>query len=189
MHRRLPPAPRVRCSQEAGGNNCPWSADAPLRRRHSTNSSARTTVETAAMHSPASSNKLKPLKFKTQITLAIEPMHMVTISTEVMICLMITPQSRLPQIGRANPKLGASLLQCTLRSARARTPFNKFLNKSYSYCGCNEASGNQQPFGFAAVQYRNNDPHHAYPDGDQQRTIYARNDLSHQSPPGSDFLR
>jgi hypothetical protein len=181
MHRRLPPAPRVRCSQEAGGNNCPWSADAPLRRRHSTNSSARTTVETAAMHSPASSNKLKPLKFKTQITLAIEPMHMATISTEVTICLMIGPQSRPPQIGRANPKLDASSLQCTLR--RARTPFDKFLNESYSYRGRNEPSDNQQPFGFAAVQYCNNGPHHAYPDGDQQRTINARDDLSHQSPP------
>ena len=45
----------------------------------------------AAMHSPASSNKLKPPKFKTQITLAIEPMHMATSSTEEMICLMITP--------------------------------------------------------------------------------------------------
>ena len=43
------------------------------------------------MHSPAGSNKLKPLKFKTQITLAIEPMHMATISTEVTICLMIAP--------------------------------------------------------------------------------------------------
>jgi hypothetical protein len=48
-------------------------------------------LEMAAMHSPASSNKLKPPKFKTQITLAIEPMHMATSSTEEMICLMITP--------------------------------------------------------------------------------------------------
>jgi hypothetical protein len=43
------------------------------------------------MHSPASSNKLKPPKFKTQITLAIEPVHMATSSTEITICLMITP--------------------------------------------------------------------------------------------------
>jgi hypothetical protein len=28
-----------------------------------------------------------------------------------------------------------------------------------------------------------NDPHHAYPNGDQQCTIDARDDLSHQSPP------
>ena len=81
----------------------------------------------------------------------------------------------------ANPKLDAFSLQCTLRGAG--TPFNKFLNESYSYRGCNEPSGNQQPFGFAAIQYRNNDPHHAYPDGDQQPTIHARDDLSHQSPP------
>src|SRR5262249_38458619 len=69
----------------------------------------------------------------------------------------------------ANPKLDAFSLQCTLRGAG--TPFNKFLNESYSYRGCNEPSGNQQPFGFAAIQYRYNDPHHAYPDGDQPRTI------------------
>ena len=54
--------------------------------------------------------------------------------------------------GKANPKLDASLLQCTLSSARTGTPFNKFLNESYSYCGRNEPSGNKQPFGFAAVQ-------------------------------------
>jgi hypothetical protein len=79
------------------------------------------------------------------------------------------------------PKLNASLLQCTL--SRPGTPFNKFLNESYSYCGCNEPSCNQQPFGFAAIQHRNNDPHHAYPNGDEQRTIDAKDDLSHQSPP------
>jgi hypothetical protein len=131
------------------------------------------------MHSPASSNKLKPLKLKTQITLAIEPMHMATSSTEVTICLMITPNPDFPKSGEQT--LGASLLQCIL--PRAGTPFDKFLNESYSYCGCNEPSDNQQPFGFAAVQYRNNGPHHAYPDGDQHRTIDARDDLSHQSPP------
>ena len=86
-----------------------------------------------------------------------------------------------PGMSGKDPRLGASLLQCTL--SRAGTPFNKFLNESYSYCGCNEPSCNQQPFGFAAVQYRNNDPHHAYPNGDQQCTIDARDDLSHQSPP------
>jgi hypothetical protein len=49
------------------------------------------------MHSPASSNKLKPLKLKIQITLAMEPMHMATISTEVTICLMIAPNPDLPR--------------------------------------------------------------------------------------------
>ena len=49
------------------------------------------------MHSPASSNKLKPLKLNIQITLAIEPMHMVTISTEETICLIITPHPDLPK--------------------------------------------------------------------------------------------
>ena len=97
-------------------------------------------------------------------------------------CISIMPsQMSLTLAMGEDPRLDASLLQCTL--PRAGTPFNKFLNESYSYCGCNEPSGNQQPFGFAAVQYRNNDPHHAYPDGDQQRTIDARDDLSHQSPP------
>jgi len=43
------------------------------------------------MHPPAISIKLKPPKFKTQITLAIEPMHIATSSTEEMICLMIAP--------------------------------------------------------------------------------------------------
>src|SRR5262249_38942309 len=88
-----------------------------------------------------------------------------------------------PGINRKAPRLNAFLLQCTLRSARAGTPFNKFLNESYSYCGCHKPSGNQQPFWFTAIQHRNNDPHHAYPDGDQQRTIHAKDDLSHQSPP------
>src|SRR5262245_43881389 len=86
-----------------------------------------------------------------------------------------------PGMSGKDPRLNASLLQCTLGSAG--TPFNNFLNESYSYCGCNEPSGNQQPFGFTAVQYRNHDPHHAYPDGDQQRAIDAKDDLSHQSPP------
>jgi hypothetical protein len=54
----------------------------PLVRERHTNSSARTTVETAAMHPPAISIKLKPPKLKTQITLAIEPMHIATSSTE-----------------------------------------------------------------------------------------------------------
>ena len=40
------------------------------------------------MHPPAISIKLKRLKFKIQITLAIEPMHMAIISTEETICLM-----------------------------------------------------------------------------------------------------
>jgi hypothetical protein len=48
-----------------------------------------------------------------------------------------------------DPRLDVSLLQCIL--PRAGTPFNKFLNESYSYCGCNEPSCNQQPFGFAAI--------------------------------------
>ena len=43
------------------------------------------------MHPPAISIKLKPPKLKTQITLAIEPMHIATSSTEEMICLMIAP--------------------------------------------------------------------------------------------------
>ena len=88
-----------------------------------------------------------------------------------------------PGMSGKDPRLDASLLQCILRSARARTPFSEFLNESDSYCGSNEPSGNKQPFGFAAIQHRNNDPHHAYPDGDEQRTIDAKDDLSHQSAP------
>jgi len=56
------------------------------------------------MHPPAISIKLKPPKFKTQITLAIEPMHIATSSTEEMICLMIapipTPSDTTQEIGR-----------------------------------------------------------------------------------------
>jgi hypothetical protein len=85
-----------------------------------------------------------------------------------------------PGMSGKDPRLDASLLQCILR--RAGTPFNKFLNESYSYRCCNEPSGNQQPFGFATIQHRNNDAHHAYPNGDEQRTIDAKDDLSHQSP-------
>jgi hypothetical protein len=69
------------------------------RERHSINSSARATVEAAAMHPPAISIKSKPPKFKIQITLAIEPMHMATISTEETICLMIAPNPDLPRWG------------------------------------------------------------------------------------------
>ena len=58
------------------------------------------------MHPPAISIKLKRLKFKIQITLAIEPMHMATISTEETICLMRLPPSRAPQI--APTKWGGS---------------------------------------------------------------------------------
>jgi hypothetical protein len=69
-----------------------------------------------------------------------------------------------PGMSGKDPRLDASLLQCIL--PRAGTPLNKFLHESYSYRRCNEPSGNQQPFGFAGVQHGNNDPHHAYPDGD-----------------------
>ena len=59
-----------------------------------------------------------------------------------------------PGTSGKDPRLDASLLQCIL--PRAGTRLNKFLNESYSYCGCNEPSRNQQPFGFAAIQHRNN---------------------------------
>jgi hypothetical protein len=56
------------------------AADTPLRRRHSTSSSARTTVEVKAMkHTPAKSNNSKPMKLRSQITLAIE--HITTASS------------------------------------------------------------------------------------------------------------
>ena len=68
------------CSQEAGGNNCPWSA---LRRRHSTNSSAKVTLEVKAMkHTPAKSNNSKPMKLRSQTTLAIEHIEMTSSSRE-----------------------------------------------------------------------------------------------------------
>src|SRR5215470_7346814 len=50
-----------------------------------------------------------------------------------------------PGMSGKDPRLSASLLQCTL--SRPGMPFNNFLNESYSYCGCNEPSCNQQPFG------------------------------------------
>ena len=137
MHRRLPSLP-ARCSQEAGGNNYLWSADPPLRRRHSTSSSARTTVEMAAMHSPASSNKLKPPKFKSQITLAIEPMHMATSSTEEMICLMIT-SSRLPEI--APRKLGGS--SSNLRWAGGNTRCAEGDDRTEAVAGRGQAASRQ----------------------------------------------
>jgi hypothetical protein len=67
-------------------------------------------------------------------------------------------------------------------------PFNKFFDQSYGGDRCDKPTGKQQPFGAAAVQNRNNDPHHAYPDGDQQHAIDDRDDLSHQCPQSS-FLR
>src|SRR5260370_34992196 len=54
------------------------------------------------------------------------------------------------------------------RRCWAGTPFNKFFDQSYGGDRCDKRTDNQQPFGAAAIQNRNNDPHHAYPDGDQQ---------------------
>jgi hypothetical protein len=57
----------------AGGNNSLWTGDASEWRCHSTNSSARATLEIKdAKHAPAISIHLRPPKFKTQITLAVE---------------------------------------------------------------------------------------------------------------------
>src|SRR5262245_14944911 len=61
------------CSQEAGGNNSLWTGDASEWRCHSTSSSARATLEMKdATHPPAISIQLRPPKFRTQITLAVE---------------------------------------------------------------------------------------------------------------------
>jgi len=72
------------------------------------------------MHSPASSNKLKPPKFKTQITLAIEPMHMATISTESDDLSHDCPPSRLPEI--APRKWGGSSSNLRLAGGNTRGP-------------------------------------------------------------------
>jgi hypothetical protein len=66
--------------KEAGGNNSPRSA---LRRRHSTSSSAKVTLEVKAMkHTPARSNNSKPTKLRSQITLAAEHRKMTSSSRE-----------------------------------------------------------------------------------------------------------
>jgi hypothetical protein len=58
--------------QEAGGSNSFLTGDASVWRRHSTNSSARATLEsTDAKHAPAISTNPRPPKFRTQITLAV----------------------------------------------------------------------------------------------------------------------
>src|SRR5262249_54723923 len=64
---------RSASSQEAGGSDCPWTGDAAEWRCHSTSSSTRATLETKdATHAPAASIQLRPPKFRTQITLAVE---------------------------------------------------------------------------------------------------------------------
>src|SRR5262245_17425548 len=63
-------------SQEAGGNNSLWTGDASEWRCDSTNSLARATLEMKdATHAPATSIHLRPPKFRTQITLAVEPIQ------------------------------------------------------------------------------------------------------------------
>src|SRR5215471_10890154 len=73
---------RPRC-QEVGGSNCPWTDDASLWRRHSISCSAKVTLEAKAMkHAPATSNNSKPMKLRSQITLAIEHIEMTSSSRQ-----------------------------------------------------------------------------------------------------------
>src|SRR5262249_22966883 len=68
---------------QAGGSNCPRSGAASLRRRHSTSSSANVTIEVkATKHTPAKSNNSKPMKLRSQTTLAIEHTEMASSSRE-----------------------------------------------------------------------------------------------------------
>jgi hypothetical protein len=61
------------------------------------------------------------------------------------------------QYGQANPKLDASLLQCTLRSARSGAPFNQFLGQSYhsitSSARASSVGGTSSPSAFAVLRF------------------------------------
>ena len=68
---------RVSQCHEIGGNNSLLTGDGSVWRRHSTNSSAKATVETKnAKHAPALSNNPRPPKLRTQITVAVEHSQM-----------------------------------------------------------------------------------------------------------------
>jgi hypothetical protein len=78
-HRQLEPA--------GGGRNCFLTGDASWpfrlgRERHSTNSSARATVEKAAKVPPAINIHPMPPKFRTQIMPTIEHIQTTTSSTQ-----------------------------------------------------------------------------------------------------------